>query len=64
VNLNPDKMAGKFNILLSGSKKTVVEHIEIHDFDFAEYMEYAEMLNGKCEAFWKADPFVKEECNG
>ena len=64
MNLNLNKMARIFNIFLSGFKETEVEHIQIHDYNFAEYIEFAEMLNGKCEGFWKAYSFVKEECNG
>lgn len=48
-------MAKKFDIYLSDSQSTVIEPVLPGDFDFAEYNEYAEKLNEKCESFWKAD---------
>ena len=51
-------MAKKFDISLSDSQATDVKPIQTDDFDFAEYMEYDEMLNEKCETFWKADSGV------
>ncbi|MFC2126097.1 uroporphyrinogen decarboxylase family protein [Bacteroidota bacterium] len=51
-------MTKNFDISLSDSQATDVVPIQTNDFDFAEYVAYTEMLNEKCERFWKADSGV------
>ena len=44
----------KFDNSLTDSQATVIQPINAEHFDFEEYREYAEVLNKKCEGFWKA----------
>lgn len=42
-----------FNTSKSDAQATLVEPIKVSDFNFNKYVEYAEELNGRCEAFMK-----------
>jgi len=48
----------KFNSLLKDSQSTEVIPVQPEEFDFDEYKAYADKLNIKCDAFWKAESGV------
>lgn len=48
----------KFNQSISDSQATEVTPIKPENFDFEEYLSYAEKLNERCELFWKSDSGV------